>query len=59
MKTFAVFLVSFIIINLIAIYVMGGFYSQTITSKFITELWALLIGGFVAGVYYHENIGKK
>lgn len=59
MKTVAVFLVTFILINLISIYVMGGFDLKTIESKIHTQVWALLIGGIVAGVYYHENLGKK
>jgi len=57
MKSILIFFAVFLLINLISIYVMGGFYCQTITSKFITEIWALLSGVFVAAVYHHENKG--
>jgi hypothetical protein len=57
MKAIGIFFAAFLLINLISIYVMGGFYNQTINSKFITEIWALLIGVFCAVVYHHENKG--
>jgi membrane associated rhomboid family serine protease len=57
MKAILIFFAVFLLINLISIYVMGGFYCQTIESKFITELFALISGVFVAVVYEHENKG--
>jgi hypothetical protein len=57
MKAILIFFAVFLLINLISIYIMGGFYCQTIGSKVMTEFWALFIGAFVAVVYHHENIG--
>ena len=55
MKAILVFFAVFLLINLISIYIMGGFYCQTIDSKFITEIWALFSGIFCAVVYHSEN----
>jgi hypothetical protein len=57
MKAIGIFFVVFLLINLISIYIMGGFYCQTIDSKFITEIWALFSGIFCAVVYHHDNKG--
>jgi len=55
MKAILVFFAVFLLINLISIYIMGGFYCQTIDSKFITEIWALFSAIFCAVVYHSEN----
>ena len=57
MKAILIFLAVFLIMNLISIYIMGGFYNQTETSKLVTEIWALLSGVFWAVVYHSENKG--
>lgn len=57
MKAIGIFFAVFLLINLLSIYVMGGFYNQTINSKLVTEIWALLSGIFCAVVYHHENKG--
>ena len=57
MKAILIFLAVFLIMNLISIYIMGGFYNQTETSKLVTEIWALLSGVFCAVVYHSENKG--
>ena len=57
MKAIGIFCAVFLLINLLSIYVMGGFYNQTIESKAITEMWALISGIFCAVVYHHENKG--
>jgi len=55
MKSLLIFFAVFLLINLISIYIMGGFYNQTISSKVITEFWALVSGTFCAVVFHHEN----
>jgi hypothetical protein len=57
MKAILVFFAVFLFINLLSIYIMGGFYCQTIGSKVMTEFWALFSGIFCAVVYHHENKG--
>jgi hypothetical protein len=57
MKSVLIFFAVFLLINLISIYVMGGFYCQTIDSKVITEIWAFTSGVFVAVVYDSQNKG--
>jgi hypothetical protein len=57
MKAILIFFAVFLLINLISIYIMGGFYCQTIDSKFITEIWALFSGIFCAVVYHQDNKG--
>jgi hypothetical protein len=57
MKAILIFFAVFLLINLISIYIMGGFYCQTIDSKFITEIWALFSAIFCAVVYHHDNKG--
>jgi hypothetical protein len=57
MKAILVFFAVFLLINLLSIYIMGGFYCQTISSKIITEFWALFSGTFCAVFYEHENKG--
>jgi hypothetical protein len=57
MKAILVFFVVFLFINLLSIYIMGGFYNQTETSKVVTEFFALSSGIFCAVVYQHENKG--
>ena len=57
MKAIGIFCAVFLLINLLSIYVMGGFYNQTIESKVVTEIWAMVSGVFVAVVYHHENKG--
>ena len=54
MKTILVFFAVFLFINLISIYIMGGFYCQTIGSKVMTEFWAVFIGAIVALFYHFE-----
>lgn len=54
MKAILVFFAVFLFINLLSIYIMGGFYSQTIGSKVMTEFWAVFIGAIVALFYHHE-----
>lgn len=54
MKTILVFFAVFLFINLLSIYIMGGFYCQTFDSKIVTEIWALLSGVFVALFYHFE-----
>lgn len=44
MKPIAVFLGIFIFVNICGAYIMGGFYNQTIISKFIGSLLGALIG---------------
>jgi hypothetical protein len=43
MKAILVFFAMFIFINIISIYIMGGFYNQTIYSKLITEFIAFFV----------------
>jgi hypothetical protein len=57
MKAILVFFAVFLFINLLSIYIMGGFYCQTIGSKVMTEFFALSSGIFCAVVYNHENKG--
>ena len=57
MKAIGIFFAVFLLINLLSIYIMDGFYNQTINSKAITEIWALISGVFCAVVYHHENKG--
>lgn len=57
MKAIGIFFAVFLLINLISIYIVGGFYNQTETSKLVTEIWALFSGIFCAVVYHHENKG--
>jgi hypothetical protein len=57
MKAILIFFAVFLFINLLSIYIMGGFYCQTIGSKVMTEIWALLSGVFCAVIYHHENKG--
>jgi len=57
MKAILVFFAVFLFINLLSIYIMGGFYYQTFDSKIVTEIWALLSGVFVAGTYHSQNKG--
>jgi hypothetical protein len=55
MKAILVFFAVFLFINLLSIYIMGGFYCQTIGSKVMTEFWAVFIGVFVA-LFYHFKV---
>lgn len=55
MKAILIFFAVFLFINLLSIYIMGGFYCQTFGSKVMTEIWALFSGGLVALFYHHEN----
>ena len=57
MKAILIFFAVFLLINLLSIYIMGGFYCQTFDSKLVTEIWALLSGIFCAVVYHSENKG--
>jgi len=57
MKAILIFFAVFLFINLLSIYIMGGFYCQTIGSKVMTEFFALSSGTFCAVVYHHENKG--
>lgn len=54
MKAILIFFAVFLFINLLSIYIMGGFYCQTFGSKVMTEFWAVFIGAFVALFYHHE-----
>jgi membrane associated rhomboid family serine protease len=54
MKAILIFFAVFLFINLLSIYIMGGFYCQTIGSKVMTEFFALCIGAIVALFYYFE-----
>ena len=54
MKAILIFFAVFLFINLISIYIMGGFYCQTIGSKAMTEFWAVFIGAIVALFYHFE-----
>jgi len=57
MKAILIFFAVFLFINLLSIYIVGGFYNQTFNSKAVTEIWALFSGIFCAIVYNHENKG--
>lgn len=57
MKAILVFFAVFLFINLLSIYIMGGFYNQTEISKGITQLLACVIGGFI-GVFYESTKEK-
>jgi hypothetical protein len=57
MKEILIFFAVFLFINLLSIYIMGGFYYQTFDSKIVTEIWALFSAIFCAVVYNHENKG--
>jgi hypothetical protein len=52
MKELLVFFAVFLFINLLSIYIMGGFYNQTIYSKATTEFIAFTVGLFSALIYY-------
>ena len=54
MKAILIFFAVFLFINLLSIYIMGGFYCQTIGSKVMTEFWAIFIGSIVALFYHFE-----
>jgi membrane associated rhomboid family serine protease len=54
MKAILIFFAVFLFINLLSIYIMGGFYCQTIGSKVMTEFFALCIGAIVALFYHFE-----
>lgn len=54
MKAILIFFAVFLFINLLSIYIMGGFYYQTIGSKVMTEFWAVFIGAIVALFYHFE-----
>jgi hypothetical protein len=54
MKAILIFFAVFLFINLLSIYIMGGFYCQTIGSKVMTEFWAVVIGAIVALFYHFE-----
>lgn len=58
MKPIAVFLGIFIFVNICGAYIMGGFYNQTITSKFIGSLIGSLIGLAFALVIIDEKKNK-
>lgn len=55
MKAILVFFVVFLFINLLSIYIMGGFYNQTIGSKAGTQILACCLGGFLAGMYIESE----
>jgi hypothetical protein len=57
MRAIGIFFAVFFFINLLSIYIMGGFYCQTIGSKVMTEFFALSSGIFCAVVYHSENKG--
>lgn len=54
MKAILIFFAVFLFINLLSIYIMGGFYCQTIGSKVMTEFWAVFIGAIVTLFYHFE-----
>jgi hypothetical protein len=58
MKAILVFFAVFLFINLLSIYIMGGFYNQTETSKGITQLLACILGGIFGAIYYENNKQK-
>jgi hypothetical protein len=55
MKAILIFFAVFLFINLLSIYIMGGFYCQTIGSKVMTEFWAVSIGAML-GLFYHFEV---
>lgn len=56
MKAILVFFAVFIFINIISIYIMGGFYNQTIDSKLITEFIAFFVACFGVSIYdFHKR----
>ncbi len=57
MKAILVFFAVFLFINLISIYIMGGFYNHTIISGYLTQLIACVVGAFVGIIYHSENKG--
>lgn len=52
MKHVLIFLAAFLFVQLIGVYIMGGFYSQTIESKAITSFAGIFLGAIAYVIYY-------
>ena len=48
--------VIFILSHLVSIYIMGGFYNQTIDSKIYASIMGIFIGGIVSITTYGDNL---
>jgi uncharacterized membrane protein len=48
--------VIFILSHLVSIYIMGGFYNQTIETKLFTSVIALFISGIICTTTYGDNL---
>jgi hypothetical protein len=55
-KIITIIAVVFILSHLLSMYIMGGFYNQTIDSKLWTSFCALFISGIVCITTYGDEL---
>ena len=55
MKTIVIFLSVFLFIELCGIYVMGGFWNQTIESKFNSTALGIILASLVTSITWYES----